>query len=151
MVIAIEAETETVRILKRTNGTDTFIVQVRDNDDWHTSVSGESYDAVAPYANLAHRVMRNTADAADAVAAAVVTHLQHTNVADNTDMTFDEKVEVSVNMLLGYCADGCCGGDECLEEDEIPAFLQWARRLRRAVGLQLLTAPIMVPGLENDQ
>lgn len=112
---------QTVRL-----NTETLVIEVRDGADWHViRAACRTLDEAKAAANLAHNTLRKGGDAADAVIAVISSRYDHSN--GMIDM--GEYVWGMVNMSLGMCPDGCCGGRECLPESEWPAWTAWRDKL----------------------
>ena len=121
--------TDNIRI---TEHGDRFAIKVRDDNIWRHATTADTYDDARPLANLAHNTLRRGGDAADAIIAVISAQAERvTRTFVGIDM--GEAVWSGVNIALGLCPDGCCGGPECMSESEIPAWNAWATRLRDAV------------------
>jgi len=118
--------------------------QTRD-DYWVVDVDVDGYQrpatgnlgriAARDAANRIHKALRNGATPAEAVAAQILLDAEDTarDFAANgygtvADMMI-EAVHGTINMRLGYCPDGCCGGDEVIDDADRPAFAAWRKAL----------------------
>lgn len=117
------------------DGQDRFIVGVQDLAKAKT------------YANAAHKAMKTTnAEDRVAVGAHAALRVQAAERAAELAREYRgtaedwmaEALAITINQHLGLCPDGCCGGMECLPEEEWPAWKAWQKRLGR-VG-QLVAA-----------
>ena len=100
--------TDTVRIVALARP-DNLLVQVWDDDTWRTATTADTYEDARPLANLAHNVLRGGGDAADAIIAVLTTRAEET-CRRYAGFDMGEAVWGEINVHLGMCPDGCCGG-----------------------------------------
>ena len=105
---------------------DSFRVEV----DGRTVCETRDHTEARRIANFCFK--QKTTPVADIIAAYVVSEA-------NGDL---EQAWGMVNVLLGMCPDGCCGGNEMYELDspELAAWAAWSRTLTNALKAQLKAA-----------
>lgn len=116
---------------------DEYIIEI--DDDGHNRRLATTYgtDNARRIANAAHRRLFRGADVAEVFAARALDMVETQPGSCSGDPEYDRYV--SFNCILGYCPDGCCGGPECMEDEEIPAFIKWEKAVR-AAGRRLVEA-----------
>jgi hypothetical protein len=124
--------TDTVRIVALARP-DNLLVQVWDDDTWRTATTADTYEDARPLANLAHNVLRRGGDAADAIIAVLTTRAEET-CRRYAGFDMGEALWGAINVHLGMCPDGCCGGPEVLPESKIPEWVAYRDRLAKAVN-----------------
>lgn len=118
---------------------DNHTVTVGPADRWVFSATNR--DEARDAANTAWKALADNPTDPEAVAtAAVLVPAARAAATDwaneyggTADDWFPEALNGAVNTHLGMCPDGCCGGAEVLEGEELAEWAAWRVRLNAAV------------------
>lgn len=116
-----------------------FTVTVGPADRWVFTATNR--DAARDAANTAWKALADNPTDPEAVATAAVlvpaARAAATDWANEYGKTaadwLPEVLNGTVNVHLGMCPDGCCGGGEVLEGEELAEWAAWRVRLNAAV------------------
>ncbi|MFZ4431625.1 MAG: hypothetical protein ACOYOQ_00360 [Microthrixaceae bacterium] len=115
-------------VLKSSGGVDLIVQNGRSVRNYGVVIDGRwvygstVLDNARAVANAAHKARRGST--ADKAAAALIRSAEISR-DQMPGMSEAEAIYGSVNVSLGMCPDGCCGGPEMFDSPDDPRYVEW--------------------------